>query len=349
MIRRRIHNPTHADIVALEAALAAGEPIIVQYSDPLYTSDTLRELERLAAIYGALLQVRFYSHGAAGFDCAALRLMPSVRRLDLDCLARIENWRELANMEQLEQLSLGVFELEDGEILTLDCLRGLRDLSLRDTRNRIFDLGVLESFTRLETLGLAGHTRGIEVLGRLKHLHDLSLYMIPRGTSLASLSQTSSLRVLHLTLGGRESIAEVEIPHLEELHVIRVRGLRDVGALGRFPSLVRVLVEDQIQLEQIELSADNAALESVRVINCKSLRALPGLELLPRLTEVRIFRTALEASTLKRSRLSSSLRTVAFSTGKARADRSIRATIGELGYMDGVKDGSDLAIDWERG
>jgi hypothetical protein len=345
-VRERIERPTDTVLAALEPKLASGRRVIVQYSEPPYPSDVLTELNRLAHRYGDLLEIRFYGHHGSSFDCRTLEQVSSVRSLSLDCLGRADNLLQLASLDRLERLSLGVFDMTSDEVLAADNLRGLKELTLGETRKRVVDLSVLESYSRLELLRICGHARNIGVVGGLHTVRDLWLNSIPKAASIEFTSRMRGLRSLHVILGGRPSLAGVCVQGLEALEVVRVRGLTDLGNLGRFPALALLKIEDQIQLEQITFSAANSALEGVHLYNCKSLRALPGLEQLPRLRELRIFRTALEPSSVRRDRLARSLEAIAFGTGKANLDRKIRADRASLGYAGPHKDDDAIAIDW---
>lgn len=347
-IRERIDAPPVEAIPAIEAALEHGGSLIVQFAAAPYSSAVLTELNRLADSFGEALEVRFFAHERAGFDCATLAKLPNVARLSVDCLTRVENLGHLAALERLSALSLGVWELPDGAILRAENLRRLSELVLGETRRQVMDLSALSAFTRLTLLRLAGHTRNLRVLADLPALRSLSLKAVPRTVGLDFLGQHSGVRALTLRFGGRETLTDVELPELEELEVVRVRGLRSLGDLGRFPQLRTLVIEDQPQLEQIQLSAANVALRQVRVINCPRLRALAGLEAVPNLEVVRVVNTAVEPSALRRDRLATSLRALAFGSGKVSLDRSIRRISAHLGYEQPAEQPGILGIDWRR-
>ena len=90
-IRERIDAPPVEAIPAIEAALERGGSLIVQFAAAPYSSAVLTELNRLADSFGEALEVRFFAHERAGFDCATLAKLPNVARLSVDCLTRVEN------------------------------------------------------------------------------------------------------------------------------------------------------------------------------------------------------------------------------------------------------------------
>lgn len=349
MRTERFNNPTVETLPEIERALLEGRHTVAQYVKPPYPPEVLAELNRLSPLYGERLEIRFYGHDAGGFDCAVLAQLPDVESLSLDCLTSVEHIEYVAGLERLRRLSLGVFDLADGEILNAPNFRRLTSLTLGETRRRVFDLAPLASYAALSLLRVCGHTRNLDVVGELGSIRDLWLNAIPNRASVAFVSRMRGLRELYIYLGGRTSIGEVTVPALEVLEVVRVRGLQDVGDLARFPALTRVQVEDQIQLEQIRFGAGNAELKKVLVLNCKSLRALPGLEAVPALEELRVFRTAIEPMALRRERFATSLRTVAFSTGKAKLDRAVREAGAALGYEPNDDEDYPIGINWNRG
>jgi hypothetical protein len=285
----RIDSPSADAIPAIEAKLAAGQRLIVQFAAEPYSPTVLSTLNRLALDYGDRLEVRFYGHYGSAFDCTTLEQLHDVVSLSLDCLSRTENVERLASLERLKRLSLGVFDLANGTILKAENLRSLSELTLGETRKNVFDLDALASYSELSFLRVCGHTRNLEVLGDLRSIQTLWLNSIPKAASLEFISQMRGLRSLHCYLGGRVSLAPVLAPGLEVLEVVRVRGLQDLGDIARFPALTRLLVEDQIQLEQIGFGPKNLCLQKVEIYNCKSLRALPGIETLPQVVSSACF------------------------------------------------------------
>lgn len=322
--------------------------MVAQFSAPPYPAPMLAQLNRLARQYGVLLEVRFYAHYGSAFDCSTLTQLRDVASLSLDCLAQAQHLEQVASLERLTSLSLGVFELAHGAILDAPNLRRLSTLTLGETRKRVFDLAALAEYSELTLLRVCGHTKNLEALAGVHSIKELWLNSIPKRAPVAFVSHMRGVKSLHVYLGGRESLAEIQSPAIETLEVVRVRGLRNVGHLSRFPALKRLLVEDQLQLEQLSFGVENAALQIVHLYNCKSLRALPGIDAVPHLTELQIFRTAIEPEALRRTRLSQSLRRLRFGSGKASMDRRVRAEASRLGYDPAANATSVIGIDWRR-
>ena len=74
-------------------------------------------MDALCAEWGDRRKVRFYGHYGQVFDASALQALPNIRSLSIDSLERAINLEAIADLEHLERLHLGVFELEDKDIL----------------------------------------------------------------------------------------------------------------------------------------------------------------------------------------------------------------------------------------
>ena len=221
-----------------------------------------------------------------------------------------------------------------------------------------FDAAILRALPHAANLSLDCHTSAVnlEVLGELRHLkqlqlgvydmleHDILALENLRGLQYLNLGETRKANIdlaplrhwphlaqLHFILGGRASIAEVAAPLLEELEVVRVRGLEDLGDLGRFPRLRRLSVEDQIKVKEIRLGA-NPALEWLILRNCKTLEGLYGLAALPALRKLAVYLTQLDIDALLAAGLPATLHNLTLATGKRKRDEEIHARLSAMGY-----------------
>ena len=295
----RLQGPDAEMIGRLEAELAAGRSATAQWTEPPADRTVLDEVNRLCARYGALLEVRFYGwyRDAAGFDADLLRAIPEVRRLTLNCLQRVINLEAIADLPMLEDFHFGVFEQADGAFLSALPLERLTRLGLEENRKRNFDLAPLARCGSLEQLFIQGHTRGLGVVAHLPRVVALTRSGRPKGQRLDVINAMPALRDFRLLLGSRSSIAELAHQTVEKLMVDWVRGLESLGDLGRFPTLRELIVEDQLQIAEINLTG--TGIERLRVTNCKNLTSLIGLDTLDRLEWFHASRTKLDLEVLR--------------------------------------------------
>lgn len=332
MRQLRIDGFAPLDHAIIAAHVAAGGRAIVQFGQRGYTDEHLAELNKLASLHGRSLEIRFYSHGRDGFDGTILQRLPNAKRLAIDCLSHARNLDALSHVNELEELHLGVFELEDANVLSHCNSASMKVLSLGETRKRNIDLGWLARFRALESFHSTGETNDIGMICDLPLLRHLSLSSFRNKDDIAFISNLVRLESLRIMLGGRSSIAELTAPELESLEVVRVRGLEELGDCARFPRLRRLRVEDQLQLTAIRASP-NRALENLAIINCKNFERIDGLADLPALSTLYLFQTAVNYSTLMDGLLPASLARLDFYTGKSRRDGEIAADLQRRGFQ----------------
>ena len=328
----RINNPDSVTADEIEAILAQGRMPIVQFSRPGYSPELLRSLNDLCLTFGPEFGIRFYGHYGGGFDAAVLSDIPDVRRLYVDCLMRIHNEEQLWQLSSLEQFSFGVYELDRSDFLDGFQLERLKHLCLSETRKRNIDLTPLGRCAQLGDLIVVGHTKGLEALGGLPKVRTLSLNQIPRAQSLSFVNTMPALRSLTILLGGRTDLDEVSHPDLEELSVVRVRGLETLGELGRFPSLRRLQVEDQLQLRSFSLAG--LRLHELLVLNCKNLAEIEGFEGQDALAHFRASRTRLDLDSLLKRDWPPAMEVLALYSGSQKWNKAARQELDRRGFRE---------------
>lgn len=142
--QNRVQNPSEIDFDFVGKELKAGKHVIVQFSENSYTDKTLSQLNELCSMYDEYFGVRFYGHYSSSFDFKTLLEIPNVKCLYVDCLTKADNVSILSELNHIKMLSLGVFELQDAEILKADNLKNLTTLFLTETRTKAFIFGVFE-------------------------------------------------------------------------------------------------------------------------------------------------------------------------------------------------------------
>ena len=331
MRTHRIDSPTEIDAQEIARHIAAGAHVVVQFARTGYTAQLLDSLNKLARQHGRDLTVRFYGHYNGDFDASVLKCLPDAQCVSMDCLIKASNLDALSHLHNLKELRLGVFELDNADILKTINLGSLEALMLGETKNCRIDLAPLADCGRLQRLDTVGQTRNIASICELPSLQALRLVAFRKGEELDFVSAVPNLTALHLGFGGRASIAKLTAPQLQRLEVLRVQGLADLGDLGRFAELQSVQIEDQIRLAQIQLGA-NPKLAEIVVINCKTLARIEGLADLPRLSTLRIHRTGIDYPAFIERRLPRQLQSLAFYTGKQKRDAEIKADLAARGY-----------------
>lgn len=307
----------------------------MQYAEPVYTPASLAFLNQQCKELGETLCVRFYGHYRNAFDCAQLRHLDAVRNLYLDCLERVSNFSVLQELQHLSELSIGIFELEDMDFLTWANLHRLANLTLAQTRRKNLDLAPLAGYRHLGKLFVGGHTRNLAAVGQAGALQDLTLNL-PASAAIGFLNQLPRLNALRLLLGGRPNLDELHAFTGETLEIVRVRGFGSFANLKKFSNLKHLTIEDQIQLGSLDFGDRLDKLETVKILNCKSLDRLENLSRLKSLHHLRIYQTRIDFDEFVRQDFPASLKILAFYTAKAKVDKVIKDRLAALGYTDGL-------------
>lgn len=311
-------------------ALARGTLKVIQFDHAPADPEVLRQVNSLCTQFGAKVQVRFYGFYKSKFDARIVEQIPDVVSLSVDCLKEIGYVEALADLPKLQELTFGVFEFDCPDFLRLFNLGQLNDLKLLESRKRNFDLSPLESCNRLEALFVNTHWKGIETIAALPMLSSVTLSGFPNRSALDFLNGSASLRQLKLLLGSRESILELCNENLERLHICWVRGLNDVGSIARFPELSELSLEDQIRLDRIDVTG--ARLERLRLVNCKTLSKIEGLETLDNLRELLVSKTTLDLEMLANRKWAPSLEALALYSTSNRWNDATKAALALKGF-----------------
>jgi hypothetical protein len=252
----------------------------------------------------------------------------------VDCLHSVTNLGALSELPGIQKLSLGIYLLDDPQVLGKLKLAKLEKLSVGATKKKNIDLSPLATCGRLKALQIVGHTTNIEVVGRLRALRALSLDSMPNTQKLDFVNNMSTLRRLSIILGGRERINEIRHPRLEELEIVWVRGFKDSSFLPNFPRLQHLAIQDQIKLEKITFTARNASIKYLRILNCKALKVLKGIEKLRSLQHMRVYKTSIDITRLANSPMPKSLAVCALYSCKSKIDREVRTILDSRGYWE---------------
>jgi Leucine-rich repeat (LRR) protein len=313
--------------------LRNGDQLTVQFSDKNYTDAILSRLNELCAKYDTNFCVRFYGYYSSKiFDFEELRKIPNVKCLYVDCLTKAKNIQALSELANLKELSLGIYELEDTEVLRYDNLKNLISLSVGEAKTKALNLKYLENLTELKSLVIAGHNKNINSIEKLFRLEHLRLHAL-KNTALDFVNSLGKLKTLTLQLGGRENIREIGENEIEELKIIWVRGFSDIDNISNFKKLKKLWLEDNIKLSSIRFDQKFEYLEELSIFNCKTLSTLEGLENLTALKTLSVSRTNLDFEDILKQKLPKTLET--FDIWE-KAGSKLQKQIAALGYKTSI-------------
>ena len=230
------------------------------------------------------VELRVYGHYSVECDLAFARRMVNVKRFAADCLMRAKNVGAIAEIPELESLSLGIFELQDfGVLETVPAT--LTTLSLGATRSQKPHLEALARFTSLKALYIEGQSNGIEVLSQLRGLEDVTLRSITTA-DLRYLSPLERLWSLDIKLGGIRSFDGIEGKDtIKYLELWQIRELEDANIVASLPGLQNVFLQSLPRVKELPRLEGSRALRRAVLQNMKGFGDFTALEAAPALDE----------------------------------------------------------------
>jgi Leucine-rich repeat (LRR) protein len=248
------------------------------------------------------IELRVYGFYSSTCDLSFVKEMSNVRRFSADCLMLAAGIEHLAALENLEELHVGVFNLQDFDFLS-SLPSGLKSLTLGPTKSKKPHLKALGRFHSLRRLCLAGQKNGIHVVADLQGLEQLSLSAIstPGLEYVSSLPRLWSLDILlggirNLSaISGKESIKYLELCRIRELSDISVistleglqsldlrelRHVTNIPDLSRLTKLRKVVLDNMKGLKDVSAIGKAPALEEFLHIAAQGFRPKPYWDLL---------------------------------------------------------------------
>ncbi|GEM_PF-4084757 len=325
-------NPEHINAYEISKQVETESKVEFEFSHQYNWGMVLEQINELAARHKRAIEVKFNGFQDEIFDVSVIKAIPEVRCLTLGCILKASHLNEISTLKNLKEFSLGIYELNEPDILAQIPKVGLRALTLADTVKSNIDLKHLREFYGLTFFHSSGQSTHLNYISELKNLETLSFSMIKTSECMAFISELPKLEELRLLRGGRASLADIRSSSLKRINISKVRGLHALGNIGRFSQLEELVFEDQPRVEEIDFR-NSAELKEVTITNCKRLQKLKGLDMLPKLSRLCIFKTALDFEEVLAS-VPKSLSSFEFYTGKVTTDDKIRNRLKDLGYVE---------------
>jgi hypothetical protein len=230
------------------------------------------------------VELRVYGHSSIECDLAFTPRMVNVRRFAADCLTSAKNVGAIAEIPELESLSLGIFELQDFAVLE-NIQPTLTALSLGATRSKKPHLEALGRFTSLKALYLEGQSNGIDVLGQLPGLEDVTLRSITTA-DLRYLSPLERLWSLDIKLGGIRSFDGIEGKDtIKYLELWQIRELEHASVVASLPGLQNLFLQSLQRVKGLPRLDECRPLRRLWLENMNGFVDLEPLETAPALEE----------------------------------------------------------------
>jgi hypothetical protein len=226
---------------------------VIQFDEPL----TEAQLERAGRLIEDRPEIELYVYGRVWRDLGFLRYFKGLKRFHL-----------------------ALYEVDD--IGGFVHVPGLTELTFGETRKK-FSLRFVEALPHLKLLFLVGHKTDLPCIRDLAGLENLGL----SGVTLPDLSLLLSfagLRKLQLFFGGTRNLAELaQLPGLEDLSLMRITKLSDLGILADLAGLKRLQLIWMRNVTSLPSLHRNERLEDVTLETMKGLTDLAPIAAAPAL------------------------------------------------------------------
>jgi len=230
----------------------------------------------------------------------------------------------LASLENLEKLSVGIYNLETFDFLAELPHRRLQELSLGATKSKKPSLRPLANFDQLRTVYLEGQQKDIEVLATLPKIEDLTL----RSISVAGLDFVTGLKhlwSLDIKLGGVHDLSALrDMGQIKYLELWQVRDLADISVVSTLHGLQYLFLQSLSQVSRIPDLSKLKNLRRVYLENMKGLRDLTPLTKAPALEEfMHVSALGMDPAKYAAFLASSTLKRMSVGFGSARKNQAL--------------------------
>lgn len=230
------------------------------------------------------IELRVYGSYSFVCDLSFLSRIPNVRCFSADCLRSAVGIQYLASLAKLDELCVGIYDLEDFDFLGL-IPPGIKSLSLSSTKSKKPRLDALARFHSLRKLYLEGQQQGIEVLSRLSTLEEVTLRSIST-RNLDYMSGLPRLWSLDIKLGGIRDFSSIANKEsIKYLELWQVRGLSDLSFISSLTGLQYLFLQSLRNVATIPSLSALSKLRRLHLENMKGLKDVRAILSAPALEE----------------------------------------------------------------
>jgi hypothetical protein len=255
----------------------------IQFSATLDEKDA-DHLEAIVFSQRPDILLRVYGHYSEECDLQFLERIPSLRKLSVDSLRSVKRIEAIANIQNIETLGVGVFELDNFDFLS-KITPTLKELSLHQTRSKKPKIESIARFQDLEYLYLEGQSNGIDEIRNLNKLEKVVLRSIST-ENLDYLAGKEHLWSVDIKLGGIKSFEALKtLPNLKYLELWQISGLTDLSFISSLESLQNLYVQSLSKVEKLPSFDRLKKLKRIYLENLKSLEDLSSVKYAENLKE----------------------------------------------------------------
>jgi len=256
---------------------------VVQFAEALSAKE-LDELREYVFTQRPNTKLRVWGHYSKGCDLSILKDFSFLKGLTVDCLLEAKNVEYITHLTNLEQLSVGIYNLTSFDFIN-EINADLKKMSIWRTFSKKPSIQFLSRFPRLESLYLEGHTNGITEIGKL---HDLKKIVLRSITvpNLDFLQHLKHLWSVDIKLGGIKNFSALaKLPDLKYLELWQVNKLADISFISELKALQNLFIQSLPNVETLPNFEKNVKLRRIYLESLKGLKDSASLKSAPALEE----------------------------------------------------------------
>lgn len=255
----------------------------IQFASPLADKE-VELLELVVFSKRSDISLRVYGHYGETCDLSFIKSIPSLRKISADCLMDAKGIDVVAQLENLEHLGVGIFNLDNFDFLD-NINPNLTELYLYPSRSKKPKISSIQRFEQLEYLYLEGQQKGIEAISNLKKLEKIVLRSISTN-NLDYLKNLEHLWSVDIKLGGIKDLSALtSLKSIKYLELWQVRDLADLSFISKLETLQNIFIQSLKQVNKLPDFSSNKKLKRIYLGNLKRLNDLSTLKNAPSLKE----------------------------------------------------------------
>jgi hypothetical protein len=256
---------------------------IIQFGSELDKNE-IELLEKIVFSKRPDISLRVFGHYGKVCDLSFIERIPSLRKISADCLMDASGIEVVIELKNLEQLGVGIFNLENFDFLE-KINPNINELYLHQTRSKKPKIESISRFTQLKHLYLEGQQKGIESISQLKKLQEIVLRSISTD-NLNYLNQIKELWYVDVKLGGIKNFDALKtLPKIKYLELWQIRDLSDLSFISKLTTLQNLFIQSLKQVSELPDFSENKSLRRIFLENLKNLKNLTTLKVAPSLRE----------------------------------------------------------------
>lgn len=213
-----------------------------------------------------------------------LQSIPSLKKLRLTNFSSFSDFEDVEIMSDIEDLSIERCDIEFFEILKI-MPTNITKLSLGSLKAKKLNIDFISRFEKLESLYVEGHSKGIEAIGRLINLKELTLRSISH-PSLYFLKDLNHLTSLDIKLGTVKDFSILpKMTNIKYLELWYIKGLTDISFISEMKELQSLHLESLSNITTLPNFDTMQKFRRIRLMNMNGLSDFSSLKTAPKLQD----------------------------------------------------------------